>query len=359
MSLAEFIKQAAREEGFDLCGIAPAAPLHELDYFPSWIRSGYHGEMEYLARTNAAGELKRAALRNVAPWAQSIVVCAVNYNSAVPYSTAYQDPARGWISRYAFLESDYHEVLLARLRRLEQRVCEHIAAEGNAAPRTWCYVDTGPVVERALAQNSGIGWTGKNACILNQKLGSWLFLGVMLLSHGLPPDLPAADRCGSCTRCLDACPTQAFLAPRQLDATRCISYLTIEQHSAVAPELREKVGRHLFGCDICQDVCPWNRRAPAATDPAFAPRIELVNPSLESISYMNEEEFRRAFRNTPVKRAKLRGLLRNAALAMGNSKDRKHLARLWQLAEHSDPAIREHARWALAILETVANAERT
>ncbi len=194
------------------------------------------------------------------------------------------------------------------------------------SPRTWCYVDTGPVVERVLAQHSGIGWTGKNTCILNQQLGSWLFLGVILSSHALPPDLPAADRCGSCTRCLDACPTQAFLAPRQLDATRCISYLTIEQRGPAPEELREKMGRHLFGCDICQDVCPWNRRAPASSDPAFAPRTELVNPSLEWISCMKSKSSERTFRGSPVKRAKLSGLLRNAAIAMGNSGDRKHLA---------------------------------
>jgi epoxyqueuosine reductase len=355
--LAEWVKKAALEEGFSLAGIAPAGPLRELDYFPAWIDSGYHGEMEYLAKTNEAGELKRAALANVAPWAKSVVVCAANYNSDAPYSTECEDADRGWISRYAFVQTDYHELLLGRLRRVEKRMAEHIANEGHAAPRTWCYVDTGPVVERVLAQHSGIGWTGKNACILNQQLGSWLFLGVILSSHGMPPDMPAADRCGSCTRCLDACPTQALIAPRKLDATRCISYLTIEQRGPVDEALRTKMGRHLFGCDICQDVCPWNRRAKkmrasVAADPAFAPRTELVNPSLQWISGMNEEEFRRVFKGSPVKRAKLRGLLRSAAIAMGNSGDRNHLPRLRELAGHIDPAIAEHARWAIARLET-------
>jgi epoxyqueuosine reductase len=354
--LAEFVKKTALEEGFSLAGIAPAGPLGELDYFPAWISAGYHGEMEYLGKTNEAGELKRAALANVAPWARSVVVCAANYNTDTPYSTQCEDPARGWISRYAFVRSDYHNVLLERLRRVEQRMVERIIAEGHAAPRTWCYVDTGPVIERVLAQHSGIGWTGKNACILNQKLGSWLFLVVILSSHGLPPDLPAADRCGSCTRCLDACPTQAFLGPRRLDATRCISYLTIEQRGAVPEELRAKMGRQVFGCDICQDVCPWNRRAPISADPAFAPRTELVNPSLQWISGMNEEEFRRTFKGSPVKRAKLRGLLRSAAIAMGNSGDRNHLPRLRELAEHNDPAVAEHARWAISRLETTPDA---
>jgi epoxyqueuosine reductase len=357
--LAEFVKQAALEEGFSLSGIAPAAPLRELDYFPAWIEAGFHGEMDYLAKTNEAGEFRRTALANVAPWARSVVVCAANYNSATPYSTQCDDPERGWISRYAFVESDYHELLLARLRRIESRMVERILADGHVSPRTWCYVDTGPVVERVLAQHSGIGWTGKNACILNQQLGSWLFLGVILSSHALPPDLPAADRCGSCTRCLEACPTQAFLGPRQLNATRCISYLTIEQHGPAPEELREKMGRHLFGCDICQDVCPWNRRAPASLDPAFAPRTELVNPSLEWIAEMDLEKFRSTFRGSPVKRSKLKGLLRNAAVAMGNSRDRKYLPRLKELSRHEDPAVAEHARWAIARLEIAPNAETT
>jgi len=355
--LVEFVKEAAIEEGFSLCGIAPAAPLDELDYFPAWIAAGYHGEMDYLAKTTEAGELRRAALANVAPWARSVVVCAANYNSEVPYSTLCADPGRGWISRYAFVESDYHELLLARLRRIERRMVERIAADGGTDPHTWCYVDTGPVVERVLAAHSGIGWMGKNGCIINQQLGSWLFLGVILSSHALPPSLPAADRCGSCTLCLDACPTQAFIAPHRLDATRCISYLTIEQRGAVPEEFREKMGRHIFGCDICQEVCPWNRRAPVSPEPAFAPRTELVNPSLEWISGMKVEEFQRAFHGSPLKRAKLTGLLRNAAVAMGNSGDRKHLPRLRELVRHADPVVAEHARWAIARLETISDAE--
>ena len=385
--LSEFVKATALAEGFSLAGIAPASPMRELEYFPRWIEAGYHGEMDYLAKTNDAGELRRAALANVAPWARSVVVCAANYNSHAPYSTECSDPHRGWISRYAFVESDYHQVLLQRLRRVEQQLVQRIRAERinventgsgpdplshfcqkraevgrqDEAPRTWCYVDTGPVVERVLAAHSGIGWVGKNTCILNQQLGSWLFLGVILCAHALPPDLPAADRCGSCTRCLDACPTQALITPGQLDARRCISYLTIEQLGPAPEELRAMMGRHLFGCDICQDVCPWNRRlrrAPASSDPAFAPRTQLVNPSLDWISGMNMEEFRRIFRGSPVKRAKLRGLLRNTAIAMGNSGERAYLPRLRELAQNEDPAVAEHARWAIARLETTPNADR-
>jgi epoxyqueuosine reductase len=350
--LAEFVKATALAEGFALAGIAPVSPMRELEYFPRWIEAGYHGEMDYLARANDAGELRRASLANVAPWARSVVVCAANYNSDAPRSTQCHDPQRGWISRYAFVERDYHEVLLKRLRRIEQRMIEHIVADGNPAPRTWCYVDTGPVIERVLAAHSGIGWVGKNTCLINQQLGSWIFLGVILCSHVLTPDMPAPDRCGSCTRCLDACPTQALVAPGQLDARRCIAYLTIEQRGPAPEELRAKMGRHVFGCDICQDVCPWNRRAPASSDPAFAPRIQLVNPRLEWISGMNREEFQRAFRGSPVKRAKLRGLLRSAAIAMGNSGERACLPRLRELAQHEDAAVAEHARWAIRRLET-------
>jgi len=360
-ALAEFVKAAALAEGFSLAGIAPASPYAELDYFPRWIEAGYQGEMDYLAKTNEVGELRRASLANVAPWARSVVVCAVNYNSAAPYSTEYSDPKHGWISRYAFIEADYHDVLLRRLRRVEEKLVRRIHAESPAhgAPRSWCYVDTGPVIERVLAAHSGIGWIGKNGCIINQQLGSWLFLGVILCSHALTPDLPAPNRCGSCTRCLDACPTQAFLAPGRLDARRCIAYLTIEQRGPVPEELRGKMGRHLFGCDICQDVCPWNqtpRRAPASADPAFAPRAQLIDPSLEWIGGMNLEEFRHSFRGSPVKRAKLRGLLRSAAIAMGNSGDRTFLPRLRELAGHPDAVVAEHAKWAIAKLESTAYA---
>jgi epoxyqueuosine reductase len=352
--LRQFVKEAALAEGFSLAGIAPAAPLAELDYFPAWIQNGCHGEMEYLARTNEAGDLRRSALAHVAPWARSVVVCAANYNSETPYSTECPDPTLGWISRYAFLACDYHDVLLKRLRRVEQRLHERFTTGGQPPPRTWCYVDTGPVVERVLAAHSGIGWIGKNACLINQEIGSWLFLGVILCSHEMMPDVAAPDRCGSCTRCLDACPTDAFPAPYQLDARRCISYLTIEQRGPVAEELREPMGRHLFGCDICQDVCPWNRRprrAPASAHPSFAPRTQLVNPQLEWISGMKVEEFRSVFRASPVKRAKLRGLLRSAAIAMGNSGERSFLPRLRELAQHEDEAVAEHARWAIARLE--------
>ena len=208
-------------------------------------------------------------------------------------------------------------------------------------------MDTGPVIERIFAQYAGIGWIGKNTCILNEQLGSWLFLGVMLTSLELTPDLPPPDRCGSCTRCLDACPTNAFPAPYQLDATRCISYLTIEKRGAIPEELRSGMGRQVFGCDICQDVCPWNREAPVTKTPELQPRAALVNPDLEWLAGLSLEEFREMFRGSPVKRARFNGLRRNVAIALGNSDEERFLPVLEELSRDEDGIVAEHARWAL------------
>ena len=260
--------------------------------------------MQYLEARNDAGQLKRASLANAAPWARSVVVCALNYNTDQPYSTHAGTTTQGWISRYAWTGRDYHDVLLSKLRNFEASFVAMCQRSGIDAPRTWCYVDTGPVIERIFAKYAGIGWIGKNTCILNEDLGSWLFLGVMLSSVELAPDLPPPDRCGSCTRCLDACPTNAFPAPYQLDATKCISYLTIEKRGSIPEELRAGIGRQVFGCDICQDVCPWNRQAPVTSYPDFVARPGLVNPELDWLARLSLEEFREAFRSTPVKRVK-------------------------------------------------------
>jgi epoxyqueuosine reductase len=205
-------------------------------------------------------------------------------------------------------------------------------------------VDTGPIVERVIAKYAGIGWIGKNTCIINQKLGSWLFLGVILSSLELEAGLPALDRCGTCARCIEACPTDALIAPYQLDSNKCISYLTIEKRGAIAEELRDGMGRHIFGCDICQDVCPWNRKAPATDAEDFQPRPELVNPALDWLAEMSAQEFRSTFRNSPLRRAKRSGLRRNAVIAMGNSGDQKFLPLLEKLA--ADWAIKELRRTA-------------
>ncbi len=217
-----------------------------------------------------------------------------------------------------------------------------------------CYVDTGPIVERAYARYAGVGWTGKNTCILNQKLGSWLFLGVILTSLEVAHDQRAqlaADRCGSCTRCIDACPTGALTTPRQMDATRCISYLTIEKRGPIPLDLREGIGRQVFGCDICQDVCPWNRKAPISSDPELQARSELVNPALDWLAELNQESFGRLFYGSPIKRAKFEGLRRNIAIAMGNSRLEKFLPTLKQWKHDDDAILADAASWAIKQIE--------
>ena len=346
-SLSDLVKQTAQAAGFELAGIAPVRDFPELAQFPAWIASGHAGEMKYLESRNDAGELKRASLRSTAPWARSVIVCAINYNTAQPYSTGVKDPDRGWISRYAWSREDYHEAVMKKLRTVEAAL---LSAVTDRDAETRCYVDTGPLVERVYARYAGVGWIGKNTCILNQKLGSWLFLGVILTSLELAVDLPAPDRCGSCTRCIDACPTDALIAPYQLDSNRCISYLTIEKRGSIPEEMRTGMGRHLFGCDICQDVCPWNRKAPATSAPEFLPREGLVNPALAWLAEMNAEQFRETFRSSPIRRTRRSGLRRNAVIAMGNSGDQRFLPLLQDLSADEEATVAEHARWAHARL---------
>jgi epoxyqueuosine reductase len=377
------IRQAATDAGFDLVGIAPVEDAPELEYFPRWIADGHAGEMKYLAARDEQGRLKRASLAHAVPWARSVVVCAINYNTAHPYSTGASDSPgsespkkdRGWISRYAWGRQDYHESVMPRLRQVEaalRKSCSTtdfgtLEQEREKELITRCYVDTGPIVERVAAKYAGIGWIGKNTCIINQKIGSWIFLGVILTSldfrtgdfgidelrsHALASKspgfgVPAPDRCGNCTRCIDACPTDALIAPYQLDSNKCIAYLTIEKRGSIPEELRKGMGRHVFGCDICQDVCPWNRKAPTTDAAEFQPRAELVNPSIKWLAEIGVEEFRSTFRESPVRRAKRSGLRRNAVIAMGNSGERKFLPLLEKLSGDEDEAVRESAKWAI------------
>jgi|SRR5208337_3033957 len=377
------VRQAAADAGFDLVGISRVDDAPELEYFPRWIADGHAGEMKYLEARDEQGRLKRSSLAHAAPWARSVVVCAINYNSALPYSTEPSEQGCGWISRYAWGQQDYHESVMLRLQQVEAAVRKICGAEEDDDEGkdkedliTRCYVDTGPIVERVVAKYAGIGWIGKNTCIINQKLGSWLFLGVILTSLDLTGNdlrsndlgtndllsksagfgVPAPDRCGSCTRCLEACPTDALIAPYQLDSNRCISYLTIEKRGAIAEELREGMGRHIFGCDICQDVCPWNRKAPATKAGEFQPRSELVNPALEWLATLSVEEFRRAFRGSPVRRAKRSGLRRNAVIAMGNSGELKFLPLLETLLADEDGVVGESAAWAIEKLGAIKRA---
>jgi epoxyqueuosine reductase len=348
-NLSEFVKSAAREAGFELAGVAPVSTFPELQYFRQWVEEGRGGEMRYLESRDDAGELKRPALSRSFPWARSVVVCAINYYTrpeTAPEPGAARDS--GWISRYAWPRRDYHDVIMEKLRMLEGGLREVFGQEIE----TWCYVDTGPLLERVYAAHAGIGWVGKNTCIINQGLGSWLFLGVILTSlELLTAALPAPDRCGSCTRCLDACPTSAFLGPHRLDASRCISYLTIEKRGEIPEELRAGVGANVFGCDICQDVCSWNRKAPVTDLPDLQPRPDLVNPDLKWLATITEEDFRKTFQGSPIKRGKRSGLRRNAVVAMGNSGDARFLPLLHELAGDEDPVVAEHARWALQQLK--------
>jgi epoxyqueuosine reductase len=359
------INRLAREAGFSKAGIAPLpAPLEsgdypELDHFEPWIERGWAGEMEYLKRRDQQDRLLRSSLQLVAPWATSVIVCAANYNADAPKSTDPVSPDRAWIARYAWSgkalsdagpgsdpaePTDYHDVLLERLRELDRRLQQTF---GYFASR--CYVDTGPLVERVYAKYAGIGWIGKNTCIIDEKLGSWLFLGVILTALDLGTASLAApdDRCGTCTRCIDACPTGALVEPYKMDASLCISYLTIEKRGAIPEALRSRMGRQVFGCDICQDVCPWNRRAPVSSDPDLSVRADLVNPALAWLAEMDAEDFRRWFRRSPVQRAKLGGLLRNVAIAMGNSGLALYLPKLREWSNHADPVLAEAAQWAL------------
>jgi epoxyqueuosine reductase len=377
MPLADtlWIVDRAKSLGFDLCGVVRADKFPELEQTQEWLERGYAGEMKYLA------DPRRGDPRTAMPGIRSAIVGLLNYSTEWPLST---DPAlsiedgkpRGWISRYAWGD-DYHEVLGDRLEALVESLRERFAPPFEAR----AYVDTGPVQERVLAKYAGLGWLGKNTLLLNQMLGSFFFLGVILTTLELEPtlgvnELPPPDLCGSCRRCLDACPTQAFVEPYVLDARKCISYLTIELRGSIPEEFRAAMGNHVFGCDICQDVCPWNRRAPIVTLGPFQPRVfpapeedhaaaphrpqdeSLYLPRLEWLLGLTEADFRELSRESPIKRTKQRGLLRNACIALGNSGIRPRMAEhrriadaLERLAASEDEVLAESARWALSRIQ--------
>jgi len=348
----------SRELGFDLCGVAAAEQFPELANLEEWLAQGYAGEMRYLH------DARRQSPKLVVQGARSVIVCALNYNTSLPFSTevpheiASQGGPQGWIARYAWGD-DYHDVLGEKLDALVDALRKEFPEPFEAR----AYVDTGPVVERVAAKYAGLGWLAKNTCLIHEESGSWFFLGVIVTTLDLaeslgPAGTPAADLCGNCRLCIDACPTAAIVEPYVLDARRCISYLTIELRGAIPAELREPMGRHVFGCDICQDVCPWNRSAPVAALANFEPRragqYSLFSPDLEWLISLTEEEFREVFRHSPVKRTKRRGLIRNACVALGNTGLRagdpryeEICAKLAELAASDDAIVAEHGRWAL------------
>jgi epoxyqueuosine reductase len=330
------------ESGFDLAGVASAAPAPDFGRFESWVARGLAGEMRYLTdhRADIRGDLTR-----LLPDVQSVICVGLVYNGPEPYSTRFDDPERGWIARYAWGD-DYHDILRAKLEEFNGKLQQIEAFNSQVC------VDTAPLLERSLASQAGLGWIGKNTCLIDQKTGSWFFLGELLTSLKLEPNSPPPDRCGTCTRCIDACPTEAIVPSPdgrfELDARRCISYFTIELRDSIPEQLRASMGPHLFGCDICQDVCPWNSWAVLQNKANFAPR-EFA-PSLERMASISEAEFREMFRHSPVSRAKYRGFLRNVAVAMGNSGLQKFREPLTKLAASEDPMVAEHARWALGKL---------
>ena len=368
--MREWLDGISREVGFDASGVAAVAGLDEDDAaeeaqrFSAWVEAGRAGEMEYLKRRDDAGTLVRSGLGVGMPWARSVIVCVLNYNADAPKSTDPATAETGWIARYAWsgrtaedgsvVPTDYHNELLGRLRRIEVGLRERTVCE------TRCYVDTGPILERSFAARAGVGWIGRNTCVINQELGSWMLLGVIVTSLRVgegAASMLAADRCGSCTRCIDACPTDALLgsnlpgAAREMDASRCIAYLTIEKKGAIDETLRAPMGRQVFGCDICQDVCPWNRRAPVGNHAGMEARAELINPALEWLAGMDGREFKRRFKGSPLERTGRKRMLRNVAIAMGNSGEERFLPQLdaWVVDEtNSDPVLRESAEWAQA-----------
>ena len=303
------IKEKARELGFDLCGVAPAEDFQELQFLREWLARGYAGEMAYMARTAD----RRADVRAVVPGARSVIVTGTLYNTIPPYTDEEIPPDVARISRYAWGD-DYHEVLTRRLNGLVTWMRDQAPEPFDAR----AYVDTGPVQERVYAQYAGLGWIGKNTCLINPELGSWLFLGEIICTLPLEPDAPGLDQCGACTRCLEACPTGALVGPGVLDATRCISYLTIELRGEIPEPLRPTLGNHVYGCDICQNVCPYNQAAPVSADPAWRPRPGLDRPHLVDLWRRRDDEWRAMLKGSPMTRAKLTGLRRNIAVALEN-----------------------------------------
>ncbi|MCS7047073.1 MAG: tRNA epoxyqueuosine(34) reductase QueG [Gemmataceae bacterium] len=347
--LVEGLKKQARQLGFDAVGIAPATPADDFPQFLAWLDRGHAGDMAYLRRHGEARRHPASILSDV----RSVVMVLLNYrcpDGRAEQSTdcsqeAKHPPRAARVARYA-LGRDYHDVLREKLNSLLAWIQQQ-----RPQTRGRGVVDTAPLLERDFARRAGLGWVGKNTMLINPRLGSFTFLGALLLDLELPTDEPfVRQHCGTCTACLDACPTQAFVGPYQLDARRCISYLTIELRGTIPENLRAGVGDWLFGCDVCQDVCPWNRKAPWGQASELAPRAEIADLDPIELLDLSEDEFRRRFRGTALWRAKRRGLVRNAIVVVANRGDAKAAPFLKRASEDSDPVVRETARWALARL---------
>ena len=341
------IKTKAAELGFDLCGIARADTHPELAFYREWLARGYGGEMHYLERTAE----RRADVRNVVASAQSVISLATVYNTAQPYTTEVADRGAAHIARYAWGD-DYHDVIGKRMDALLAWMREE-AGDGFEAR---AYVDTGPVQERVYAQHAGLGWIGRNTCLISPDLGSWLFLSEIICSLPLEPDTRAVDQCGTCTLCLEACPTGAIVEPYVLDSTRCLSYLTIELKGAIPEANRSDTGGHVYGCDICQEVCPWNLPAAVSGDGAWLPRAIFERRSIADLWRTPDTDLRRGLKGSAMSRAGVKRLRRNLAVAAGATGDPDALAALDEVQEPacSEPLVAEHVAWAKRVNEHAA-----
>ncbi len=336
-ALSAQIKEAAQRLGFELVGISPMRPAPHEQSFAQWLREGLAGNLDYMQRT----ESLRRDPRELVPWAVSIISVGMNYDSGYSRPVESSEP-RGWISRYAWGD-DYHNVMKGKLEELLESISQ--LRDGNIKGKA--FVDSGPVLERDFAGIAGLGWIGKNTHLISPKRGSWFFLGELFVDLPLAYDRPIRDRCGRCDLCLKACPTGAFVGPYVLDARRCISYLTIELKDWMPRSLRPLVGNHIFGCDICQEVCPYNVKTRPTAEPAYQPRPGLHAPALIAFLSLSEAEFRQRFRASPILRAKRRGFLRNVAVALGNLKSLDAVPALLRSLDDEEPLVRGHVAWAL------------
>jgi epoxyqueuosine reductase len=335
MGLKQRLVSFARELGFNSCRVAACGFAPHANAFRNWLDEGGHGEMSYMERA----EEKRRDPQKVLPDARSIVVLAMNYFQGDAADTATAAVKTGKIARYAWGD-DYHNLIQSKLDKIDEFLREFGGQQK-------CYVDTGPVLERDHAAQAGVGWHGKSTMLIDERLGTWFFLAEVLTTLELPPDKPVPDRCGTCQRCIKACPTAAITAPHRLDARRCISYLTIELKSSIPLELRPLIGNRIFGCDDCLDACPWNRFAKVSRETAFSARHSTMGMSLRDYLNLDDNEFRALFRNSPIKRIKRRGFLRNVCVALGNVGDSSDLPALERAAADPEPLIAEHATWAI------------
>ena len=351
--LKELIKIESNRLGFVLVGVTtPDPPLH-LSVFQDWLAQGRHATMDYMA--DERSRARRADPRLILPECKSILALATphsspppqrntdNHNSQNKISPVSSKDGRGRVASYAW-GTDYHIVLPERLQALAAFIEGHV---GHSVPHRF-YTDTGPILERELAQRAGLGWIGKNTCLISPKHGSYFLLAEIFLDVDLEPDQPfTTDQCGTCTRCIEACPTGCILPDRTIDSGRCSSYLTIELKDDIPPELRPLAGDWVFGCDICQMVCPWNRFAAPEGDPAFNPREDRSNPRLTQELELTPMEFNRKFKDSPIQRAKRRGYLRNVAVALGNEGKPKNIHELEKALNDAEPTVRKHAAWAI------------